>query len=151
MDTFAFYDTALNNSLQLNITCIIICLLVLIIMLFFCIMNKLSKIWHFILIFIIIASAIYGYFFQIKPYKEDINKHSYVIYDGEFEIKEIYFSRGPTYVIIEYVDEKGIVHNNRYLENCNIDCYNEPGIYFGRFVYSKHSKNLVELSCRRIH
>ena len=83
------------------------------------------------------------YFLKILPVQKDINQQSYIVYDGEFYVKETKTAnRSGTYIYIQSSKDSSPI---RYEVLCDINKINNDTTYTGYFVYSKHSKIIVDI------
>ena len=144
-DNLSIYSDKLYSQIKVGI--IIISLIVILIVLAFIWMIKnklLQRNTAIILSVSCLLLATLIYLFEIYPLQKDINQQSYVVYEGNFYVKECKSAnRAGTYIYIKSSNSSNVI---RYKVSCDVDKINNNTSYMGKFVYSKNSKILVDIT-----
>ena len=142
MSKSVLYAKLLKEYITLPVWLIIIISAIMFTLMVICLKIKYRKMAIFSLIGGLILSVAV-YVTSILPFQRDIQEEAFITYSGEFYVEECYsLNRGGTYILIRYGEENESV---RYKVLCDVtEVENETG-YNGTFVYSQHSKCLVEI------
>lgn len=139
----AKYSELLTSYLKIGIAIIIIAFVVFLI--FFCISLKSGSIKDKgILIGLILLLLIEPtvYITSVLPYQLDIKQQAYEEYQGQFYVEDYYASRNGTYIFISYNKQRSV----RYKAPSSLTEIEANATYSGKFIVSKHSKVLVDIS-----
>ena len=138
------YNDKLYSSIKFSI--VMIFLIIVIVLVALLLMNKNKLLERNTAIILCVCSLVLSasiYFLEILPVQKDINQQSYIVYDGEFYVKETKSAnRSGTYIYIQSSNDSSPI---RYEILCDINEINNDTIYTGYFVYSKHSKIIVDI------
>ncbi len=142
MDKLEKYNETLSEYMTFNIWIIIFIALALAALIVVSIIFRLKR-CSVVLTIAAVLIILGSYLFCIFPYQRDITEESYEIYEGEFYVESCYFvTRGGTYIIIRHNDSEKEI---RYKVLCDVEKIEDDTVYNGKFVYSKHSKCLVDI------
>jgi len=138
------YNDKLYSSIKFGI--VMIFLIIVIVLVALLLMNKNNLLERNTSIILFACSLILSasiYFLEILPVQKDINQQSYIVYEGEFYVEEIKTaSRSGTYIYIQASNDSTPI---RYEVSCDVNEINNDTSYMGYFVYSKHSKIIVDI------
>lgn len=142
MNNAELYTQRLLDYIKLPTGIIIFIAVVTLVLIAVCLKIKYRKMAIFTLIGGIVISAAL-YFTSIFPFQMDVQKEAYITYSGEFYVEECYSSnRSGSYILIRYGEEN---ESARYKVLCDVTEIENATLYQGTFVYSKHSKCLVDI------
>lgn len=107
--------------------------------------RKFDIIFYLIVFAVLFFVIVMGYYIEIYPIDQDINKNTIIIYEGEFYYKTYQSSR-RTYTQVIYIDSSGFekkINVPLNLKRKIIGDSIESGSYTGKIAYGETSEFLV--------
>ena len=135
MNNYDLYRDVLTEKMSEYVFLLVCAIIIYVVIFFVGICKQMDKSYFTILAISIVVSAI-SFYMAISPYSKDLNNNSFVTYNGEFTVHEVWTARGiPWRARISFSENDKPVQFDLYKR------YGlEEGVWSGTLVYSENSR-----------
>lgn len=135
MNNYDLYRDVLTEKMSEYVFLLVCAIIIFVVIFFVGICKQMDKSYFTILAISIVVSAI-SFYLAISPYFEDLNNNSFITYNGEFTVHEVWSGRGiPLRARISFSENDKPVQFDLYKR------YGlEEGVWSGTLVYSENSR-----------
>lgn len=135
MNNYDLYRDVLTEKMSEYVFLLVCAIIIFVVIFFVGICKQMDKSYFTILAISIVVSAI-SFYLAISPYFKDLNNNSFITYNGEFTVHEVWSGRGiPLRARISFSENDKPVQFDLYKR------YGlEEGVWSGTLVYSENSR-----------